>query len=75
MKLADSPRTDALQMDVSCAALACLSLWFRPLALSCRLADTYGKVFVRASREASNFELSCRADIAEVLSGVVWVWS
>jgi hypothetical protein len=26
MKLADSPRTDALQMDVSCAALACLSL-------------------------------------------------
>jgi hypothetical protein len=28
-------------------------------------------LFVRASREASNFELSYRADIAEVLSDVV----
>jgi hypothetical protein len=39
-------------------------------AAAMRIA-TYGKVFVRASREASNFELSHRADVAEVLSDVV----
>jgi hypothetical protein len=33
--------------------------------------EGYGKVFVRASREASNFELSHRADVAEVLSDAV----